>query len=73
MFLQCEVIFLEKYPYNKNKVINFEILLADHLTKKFILNPAEGNSYKNSKPTPIGHGLILRTRSLKALPILSSK
>ena len=35
-----------KYPYNKqNKdhVINFEIPPADHVTKKFILNPVEGS------------------------------
>ena len=27
---------------NKDRVINFEISPADHLTKKFILNPVEG-------------------------------
>ena len=32
---------------NKDHVINFEIPPADHLTKKFILNPVEG-----SRPTP---------------------
>ena len=37
---------------NKDRIINSEILPADHLTKKFILNPVEGSSYKNSKPTP---------------------
>ena len=28
---------------NKNRIINFEIPPADHLTKKFILNPVEDN------------------------------
>jgi hypothetical protein len=34
---------LGKYLYNKKKksIINFEILPADHLTKKFIINPVE--------------------------------
>ena len=34
-----------KYPYNLNKdhVKNVEIQPADHLTKKFILNPVEGS------------------------------
>ena len=31
------------------------------------------SSYRNSKPTPVGHGLTIRTRSLKALSIYSSK
>jgi hypothetical protein len=32
-------------PITKNKacIKNFEILPEDHLTKKFILNPVEGN------------------------------
>ena len=36
---------LGKYPYNKkqDRIINFEIPPADHLTKKFILNPVEGS------------------------------
>jgi hypothetical protein len=37
---------LEKYPYkkkNKDHVINFEILPADHSIKKFILNPVEAS------------------------------
>ena len=33
---------------NKDRVINFEIPPADHLTKKFILNPIEGS---RSAPT----------------------
>ena len=38
---------------NKNQITNFEIPPADHLTKKFILNPVEGC---RSAPTriPIG-------------------
>ena len=35
---------------NKDHVINFEIPPADHVTKKFILNPVEGN---RSAPTRI--------------------
>ena len=47
-------VFLGKYPYNKNKdrIINFEIPPADHLTKKFILNPVEGS---RSAPTRISN------------------
>ena len=33
---------------NKDRIINFEIPSADHLTKKFILNPVEG---RGSAPT----------------------
>ena len=54
---------------NKNCIINFEILPADHLTKQFILNPVEGSRSKNFKPESVTHGLTVRTRSLKALPI----
>ena len=38
-----------KYPYNKKQRLryNFEIPPADHLTKKFILNPVEGSITKN--------------------------
>ena len=43
---------LGKYPYNKEHVINFEIPPADHLTKKFILNPVEGS---RSTPTRISN------------------
>ena len=60
---------------NKDYIINFEIPPADHLTKKFILNPVEG-----SRSTPIRiqnklqsvHGLTMRMKSLKALPIFSN-
>ena len=37
---------------NKDRVINFEILPADHLTKTFILNPLEGS---RSAPTRISN------------------
>ena len=42
---------LGKYPYKKkeeDRIIDFEIMPADHLTKKFILNPVEGS---RSAPT----------------------
>ena len=36
----------EKFPYRKNKyIVNFEILLADHLTKKFICIILHYNMY----------------------------
>ena len=35
---------------NKDRIINFEILPAEHLIKKFILNSVEGN---RSAPTRI--------------------
>ena len=35
---------------NKDRIINFEILPADHLTKKFIINPVDGS---RSAPTRI--------------------
>ena len=37
---------------NKDHVINFEIPPADHLTKKFIINPVEGS---RSAPTRISN------------------
>ena len=42
---QIRINKLGKCPYNKKKdrVLNFEIPPADHLTKKFILNPVEGS------------------------------
>jgi hypothetical protein len=40
----------ENITENKDRIINFEILPADHLIKKFILNPVEGN---RSTPTRI--------------------
>ena len=58
---------------NKDLIINFEILPADHLTGKFILNPIEGNRSvptKKLKFTTVSYGL---TMSLKALPIYSGK
>ena len=51
---------------DKDHVINFEIPPADHLTKKFILNPVE-------RSRSVGNGLTMRTRSLKVLPVYSSK
>ena len=37
---------------NKDRIINFEIPPADHLTKKSILNPVEGS---RSAPTILSH------------------
>ena len=55
---------------NKDRIINFEISQADHLTK-FILNPVEGS---RSAPTrSSSHGLTMRKNALKALSICSSK
>ena len=57
--MDCKPVLLKQasnklgiYPYNKNKdcIINFKILPADHLTKKIILNPVEG---RRSAPTRI--------------------
>ena len=44
-----ENIFITK---NKDCIINFEVPLPDHLTKKFILNPVEGS---RSAPTRISN------------------
>jgi len=45
---------LSTHDKNKGRIINFEITTApaDHLTKKFILNPVEGS---RSVPTRISN------------------
>jgi len=48
-FTNWENILITK---NKDRVINFEIPPADHLTKKFIFNPVEGS---RSAPTRISN------------------
>ena len=54
---------------NKDFIINFEIPPADHLTKKYILNPVEDS---RSASTRVGNGLTMKTMSLEAFPIFSS-
>ena len=58
---------------NKDRIINFEIPPADHLTKKFILNPVEGKRSAPTRSSNQNHELTMRTKSLKALSICSSK
>ena len=46
---------LAKYPYNKDRIINFEILPANHLIK-FILKPVKVSRSaptRITKPTPV--------------------
>ena len=52
---QCVLLLWLDYHYSnimKDRVINFEIPPADHLTKKFILNPVEDS---RSAPTRISN------------------
>ena len=60
---------------NKDRVINFEITPADHLTKEFILNPVEGSGSaptRSSNQNQSVMGLTMGTRFLKALSLCSS-
>ena len=57
-----ENIFITK---NKDCIIHFEIPLADHLTRKFILNPERAADQllqkKKSKLITVSHTLIMKT------------
>ena len=62
--IQRRINKLRKYPNKKkNLIINFEIPSPDHLTRKFILNPARGqyiSFYKKSKFGTVDHGLTMK-------------
>ena len=53
----------------KDRIINLEILPADNLTKKFILNPVEGSRSAPTRISNQNHGLTMGTMSLKVLPV----
>ena len=65
---------LRKYPYKKRSHYKFGNPASRSLN--YHLKSSSGKQisyYKNSKPTPVGHGLTMRTRFLKVLPIHWSK